>query len=565
MFLWDLTSGEVLHTYEFRSEVSAIVVANEGDTLVVALKDRLVSVRVSDGSSSGELQVPGQASGMALASTNNRIALSVIPSKLVLMDTVTLAVRYEVDLATAYPVDDVQDMEVVGVDDTLGCVILGNRFGGDTIVWDIAGCTISRKWRPHEYTTKWVALGDGRLLTVGNSGDLKIWDLASGKVKQEIVCDKQRVVDAVAVGNGVLLSFHVGGMHLWQGGARQLDTVVPKVPITAICALNSPSSVITGSADGQIAKWSTESWRSMCEFPVDGGHSGGVTAWAVSDDHLARDSIRIASGDSTGTVCVWDAEVGKLLYSLRGPSHPVRAILAFESCKMVIAGFEDGSVFVWTGENHPRLQYQFSCLTSITCLDFRREDNELAVGCIQGTVSFWRFTKIATRVGSVTIGKVPTQLSLLGGGHCAVASSHGDTLLLNMTTLVTTTVFSYSGAHHGQVLGKVGSRIAHVHVASASRVYWMEGLIGGSSTTFVHLAPSGISAMAADAHSKVICAVCWEGEVWLTYAGAVCGLTLGRSWSTDTSMPKVSERDGAAVVCIRSGRFGLVWVMRPLE
>ncbi len=221
--------------------------------------------------------------------------------------------------------------------------------------WDIAAGKLLREWQPaetHAHSAAYLAGGglllgraDGTLQPVKPTGD----ELAEWQTRMPVQDHATKPIEQlVASADGKLVFSKNFGhlLRLWDAGqGKELFW----------SAGHMSQSAMALSAHGDLAAWTTPDQRlqnaggirkitsspeTQSEIPlaphhrailfdlkqrkiryVVAGHARTVHALAISDD--AR---RLASGDATGTIKVWDTETGSELLSMEGHSNGVRAI-----------------------------------------------------------------------------------------------------------------------------------------------------------------------------------------------------------------------------------------------
>jgi WD40 repeat protein len=199
---------------------------------------------------------------------------------------------------------------------TLGArpVMVSGGEDGTVRVWDLAsGRPLSEPLRGHKDVVHSVALGtlDGRPVIVsgGEDGTVRLWDLASGAERGEPLRGHQRAVRSVAAGT-----------------------------------LDGRSVIISGGDDSTVRVWDLASGAPRGE-PLR-GHQGSVS---VALGTLDGRPI-IASGGAEGTVRLWDLASGmprgKPQRHLKDPVTSL-ALCTLDGRLLIVSGGWDGIVRVW--------------------------------------------------------------------------------------------------------------------------------------------------------------------------------------------------------------------------
>jgi WD40 repeat protein len=148
-----------------------------------------------------------------------------------------------------------------------------------------------------------------------------------------------------------LLAFQSGGVVVFPTDQRTVELFAYRAhlkPITAAAFIPGQPRFTTASADGTVRIWKVEDARKHHKALEDSSgkgkpatptpartlnaHPSGVTALAVSPD-----GKRLATGGSDGTVKLWDAATGKLLWT-ETDTHPGGVLaVAFSPVEKVLA------------------------------------------------------------------------------------------------------------------------------------------------------------------------------------------------------------------------------------
>ena len=69
--------------------------------------------------------------------------------------------------------------------------------------------------------------------------------------------------------------------------------------------------------------------------------------WAVA---FSPDGRRLASGDSEGTICLWEAQTGKQLRRFTGHEGYVTSLVFAPDGKTLVSVSDDGTALLWNTE-----------------------------------------------------------------------------------------------------------------------------------------------------------------------------------------------------------------------
>jgi WD40 repeat protein len=116
-------------------------------------------------------------------------------------------------------------------------------------------------------------------------------------------------------------------------------------------------------------------------FPA---HSG----WATTVSFSSNGKI-LASGGTDSTVKVWNAENGRLLFTLEGHLSDITNISFRPDGKILASSSEDGTVRVWNVENGLEISTLEGHLGSVTSVMFSPDGKTLASAGIDNTIKLW--------------------------------------------------------------------------------------------------------------------------------------------------------------------------------
>ena len=198
-----------------------------------------------------------------------------------------------------------------------------------------------------------------------------VWDLATdprAPARLDACCDDGtlRVFDAAE--DGALA--YVGALRA-AAGARAL--------CCAWAALGGERAVFCGCDDGSVRRVDARTGGSGCRMTVERGPNGEDAAvWcvAVVDHREGEDeACVVASGDSTGAVCLWDGALGVLLRRFRRHEGDVLCLATVGGARVFASGVDakvacverggDGA-WTWAAAHRPHvLDVRALCATSV--------------------------------------------------------------------------------------------------------------------------------------------------------------------------------------------------------
>ncbi|HUB79050.1 MAG TPA: hypothetical protein VMB03_09655, partial [Bryobacteraceae bacterium] len=172
-----------------------------------------------------------------------------------------------------------------------------------------------------------------RLYSVSTEGTVRMWNAATGQAASDV----GKFAAAAS-----WLGFTVDGSRLLVGtGAIKLN--LNGAPATTISVAYSPDRkrIAEGQASGEIAIWDAGSRQNLAVLK---GHSGAVGALAFSPD-----GSRIISGAADKTLRVWDAATYDPLLVMGDRDETIASVSFAPEGTRLYSVSTEGTVRVWEG------------------------------------------------------------------------------------------------------------------------------------------------------------------------------------------------------------------------
>jgi WD40 repeat protein len=167
--------------------------------------------------------------------------------------------------------------------------------------------------------------GDAWLLTAGDDGAAKLWDLPTQPPREHrIFQHPAQVRRAVFSPDGTLVATACldGSAWIWnvQTGLGRILGERKSHHLAVLCVAFSPDGkrLATGSDDNTVKIWDVQQ---MTETTVLTGHTASITSVAFSPD-----GRRIVSGSQDAMTKVWDADSGQQVLNLKRHAAEVTAV-----------------------------------------------------------------------------------------------------------------------------------------------------------------------------------------------------------------------------------------------
>ncbi|MBE9186323.1 trypsin-like peptidase domain-containing protein [Microcoleus sp. LEGE 07076] len=267
----------------------------------------------------------------------------------------------------------------------------------------------------------------------------------------------------------------------------------------------------TGNSDGTISVWNFPSGELKTTLQ---GHAEAVNAVAMSADGKV-----LASGSDDKTVKIWNLETGAVLRTLSGHSGAVSSVAFSPDGLFVASGSWDKKIKIWNAKTGELLRTLTGHSALVNAVAIAPDSKTLASGSKDGSIRFWN---LATGQAIRTInGKNLSVLSLAftpDGKSLAAGNSNGTIGLWN--------------AGNGQLIRRLSGHTDGVWSVAISRDGSM--LVSGSWDKSVRLwdvrsgdlrgslsGHSGyVSAVAISGDGKTIVSAGWLGEIKIWKRGS---------------------------------------------
>ena len=185
---------------------------------------------------------------------------------------------------------------------------------------------------------------DGKtVVTAGEDGTARLWDVVSGKELQVLRGHEGRVTAAqfAADGKTVVTAGEDGTARLWDVASGQARQVLRghRGWVTSAQFAGDGQTVVTAGEDGTARLWDVASGT---ELQVLRGHEGGVTS-----AQFAADGKTVVTTGGDGTARLWDVASGKELQVLRGHRGWVTSAQFAADGRIVVTAGRDGTARLW--------------------------------------------------------------------------------------------------------------------------------------------------------------------------------------------------------------------------
>lgn len=189
-----------------------------------------------------------------------------------------------------------------------------------------------------------VFLSDRQIITAGQDKNIKVIDIASGKVVKTLSGHTNLINNlAIAPASDLLVSgSYDNTVNIWQISTGKLlrSQTGHTDKIWGLAISPDGTQVVSASRDKTVKIWDVKTGENLKTLQ----HSSGVTCVLVTPD-----GKRVITGSSDNLIRVWDLASAKKLFELSGNNDAISAIAITSDGKYLFSGGKDGqnSIRLW--------------------------------------------------------------------------------------------------------------------------------------------------------------------------------------------------------------------------
>ncbi|QYZ78072.1 TIR domain-containing protein [Methanofollis formosanus] len=375
---------------------------------------------------------------------------------------------------------------------------------------------------------------DGRqAFSVSSDGFLKAWDLETVRERGTLVEDADPVIVVVMSPDGCLAVARSRDetmkMYDLAKNGRQLDTLVDHVDKVNVVAVSPDGNlVVSGSRDETLKIWDREKGH---EPPCTlAGYNRSIYSVAVTPD-----TTTAVTGSVDGTLKVWDLVNGREMQTLAGHTDWVSAVAVTPDGRRCISGSLDSTLKVWDLINEHEMHTLTGHTDRITSVVMTRDGLRAVSGSVDGTLRIW----------DLEDGR---ELHLLAGhtrGITAIALTSDERQVISGSNDTSLKVWDLESGRELHTLKGHTLGINTVAVTSDGR-----RIISGSDDTTLKVwnLMSGRELHTLKGHAKGICTVAVTSDDRRAISGS--GETIIRVWDLESGLEIQTLEDGDEICTV---------------
>jgi WD40 repeat protein len=253
---------------------------------------------------------------------------------------------------------------------------------GEVRICDASTGKTLQTLKGHSETIECADLGRaGKLLATGSEDrTAKIWDLASGKELHTLKGHRGPVLGVSFNGDGTRLAT-AGDIIVTKKFEPKKEDKKKKDKKDDKKKEETKKEAEEPKGPGaEIKIWDAESGK---EIRTLTGPTRSITCVVFS-----RDGKRIAAGSLDGTIRIWDAESGKELLTLKGHEGVWGIALNADGSKLATSGWDE-TIKIWDAASGKELRSIHGHERTVTSLAFSPDGQRLASGGLDQMIRIW--------------------------------------------------------------------------------------------------------------------------------------------------------------------------------
>ncbi len=220
---------------------------------------------------------------------------------------------------------------------------------------------------------------DGKRLVTASSGSLRLWDVATGRLTDELTGRRSSLLSLTFAADGQIVAAYADGTVLtWVRGRPPMIETLPPVPGRRLAVTSDGRQLV--ATDTNIVKLLDRA----SEIAAFGGHTGPVTNAAFGPN-----GTRILTVSDDRTIRVWNAATAQPLSVLRNEAGPLSAAFSPDGTQLVSIGKDDRNAYLWNVATGAQTIVLTGHLEPVLHAAFSRDGKQLVTTSNDGTARLW--------------------------------------------------------------------------------------------------------------------------------------------------------------------------------
>lgn len=233
-----------------------------------------------------------------------------------------------------------------------------------------------------------------RLVTGSGSGDISLWDVASGALVSTLSGNSGRITSVALSSDDATLAIGSGdgAIKTWRLGrdseTTRPSTIKPIGPMVNALAFHpiDPNLLVSGDQEGAVRVWDLAQQKNSLTLE---DNADRIVSVSVNNDGY------IASGSYDATIRIWNIESGQLTQLLKGHDFVVADVAFSPDGNLLASASYDESIKIWDWRRSEVLCTLNGHSGFVYSVAFSDAGSILISGGYDGTVRSWDLAAIA--------------------------------------------------------------------------------------------------------------------------------------------------------------------------
>ena len=248
-------------------------------------------------------------------------------------------------------------------------------------VWNLATGELKQTFSGHSAAVTSVAIGGDKIVSSGGDSTIKVWSLATGELERTLTGHSAAVTSVAISGDKIVSGARNSTIKVWSLATGELEQTLIDRPNEFLqeMAVSGDKIVTLGGGIGKkIEVWNLATGK-LEQTLTDGFF--GVSSVAIGGDKIV--------GGGNSTIKVWNLATGELEQTLTSHLYAVTKVAI--SGDKIVSGGREGKIEVWnsaTGELKRTLTGHSGVVTSVAI-----SGDKIVSGSSDKTIKMWQGQK----------------------------------------------------------------------------------------------------------------------------------------------------------------------------